>query len=571
MATAITFSERMKLAQLRLTQGSLGLYKLVTYNPLAGLRFVGGTTNELLIAPQDLSTADPTRANDLYQGYYSLRGYTVNCGGQSPFEVQGQPRVWHEALHEFGWLKHLRAAETSISRTQARTLVDDWIRLRGTMRDFTSNQELMTKRVIAWLCHSPLLLQECDLTFYRRFMRSLSKQVHQLRLAHKKTAPGMPRLYSAMALGYAAVCMGESEKTIRRGLKRLDFELAQQILPDGGHISRNPHAVITILSLLLPLRQAIISRDIVPSSILIGAIDRMMPMLRFFRMGDGSFAKFNGMGDTPIDLVNTILAYDDVKGTPILNAPHSGYQRLQAKNTVLIADTGSPPPQAVSGAMHAGCLAFELSDGANRMVVNCGITKSVHGPDSQSLHSIARSTAAHSTLSIDETSSCKFLPDQTFKHLTGIPVLSGPGKVTCERNQTADQSAFMAEHDGYVPRFNMRHRREIMMDSDGTKVSGRDTVVDTYGAPLSKGTPHDFQLRFHLHAQVAASASSSHTIDLELASGQRWLFTCKNHPVELSRTINISDLYGTKSAYQILLQGSLAGTSFLDWSFQRLS
>ena len=55
----------------------------------------------------------------------------------------------------------------------------------------------------------------------------------------------------------------------------------------------------------------------------------MMPMLRFFRHGDGNFALFNGMGPTRSDLVSTVLAYDDARGMPVANAPHSGYQRVR--------------------------------------------------------------------------------------------------------------------------------------------------------------------------------------------------------------------------------------------------
>ena len=89
---------------------------------------------------------------------------------------------------------------------------------------------------------------------------------------------------------------------------------------------------------LLPLKQAFTSRNIAPPPALLNAIDRMMPMLRFFRHGDGNFALFNGMGPTPTDVLTTILAYDDARGAPLSNAPHSGYQRLQARSSVVIVD-----------------------------------------------------------------------------------------------------------------------------------------------------------------------------------------------------------------------------------------
>ena len=82
----------------------------------------------------------------------------------------------------------------------------------------------------------------------------------------------------------------------------------------------------------------------------------MMPMLRFFRHGDGSFALFNGMSNAPSDLVATLLAYDDTHGVPMSNMPHTGFQRLDAGTTTVIIDTGPPPPPNVSQDAHAGCL-----------------------------------------------------------------------------------------------------------------------------------------------------------------------------------------------------------------------
>ena len=120
-------------------------------------------------------------------------------------------------------------------------------------------------------------------------------------------------------------------------------ELDRQILPDGGHVSRNPGALIELLLDLLPLRQAFAARNVAPPPALNNAIDRMMPMLRFFRHGDGSFAQFNGMGPTAPDLLATILAYDDARGAPLANAPHSGYQRVDAgRSAGDLMDTGAP-------------------------------------------------------------------------------------------------------------------------------------------------------------------------------------------------------------------------------------
>jgi uncharacterized heparinase superfamily protein len=120
---------------------------------------------------------------------------------------------------------------------------------------------------------------------------------------------------------------------LRSNVRRLIDELRTQILPDGGHISRNPGTLIELLADLLPLRQLFSARQLQPPQALNNAIDRVMPMLRFFRHGDGNFAQFNGMGPTPVDLLATVLAYDDARASPVSNAPHSGYQRIEAGQT----------------------------------------------------------------------------------------------------------------------------------------------------------------------------------------------------------------------------------------------
>src|SRR5207245_10086752 len=108
---------------------------------------------------------------------------------------------------------------------------------------------------------------------------------------------------------------------IRGTSRRLSDELQRQILPDGGHISRNPGALIELLIDLLPLRQTFAARNIAPPPALLNAIDRMMPMVPFFRHGDGSIVLFDGMSGTPSDLLAPLLAYDDTHRTPMASMP----------------------------------------------------------------------------------------------------------------------------------------------------------------------------------------------------------------------------------------------------------
>ena len=572
MNETTTYSDKIKLARLVGKRALSSFVRRVHSNPLTRWRLAGPTASELLIAPQDITTADATRANDIFTGYFSFGGHTVHCGDMSPFEMEDAPLVWQRKLHEFGWIKHLRVGETSVSRTQARLFVDDWIRLNNKIQPVSWDAECTAKRVIAWLCHSPLLLEECDHDFYHRFMRSLTRQVRFLRLTMSNIPAGMPRMIVAIALSYAAISMSGHNAFIRNSTKRLDGELKAQILPDGGHASRNPDAIIKILALLMPLRQAIIARDIVPSDILIGAIDRMMPALRFFRMGDGTLGHFNGMGDTPNDLVATLLVYDDAGGAPVLNASHSGYQRLFAGDVVVLMDTGVVPDHNLSNDIHAGCLSFELSAERERIVVNCGrFNDQVNSLDKAGVETIMRSTAAHSTLSVNEESSCRFITNERVKHFVGPSLLSGPTKVDVERTLDDGVINVSAEHDGYLRPFGLNHRRSINLSSDGIILSGQDVLSMSDGQNPDENDQNSFQIRFHLHPYVEAFLSSSRTVELSLKSGRRWLFTCLNVDINLDETVSFSDVFGVRPCRQIVIEGRANMTPKVDWSFQKLS
>ena len=175
-------------------------------------------------------------------------------------------------------------------------------------------------------------------------------QIRYLRSMAREMPDGKDRLRARIALAFAALSLPAPASALRSATRNLAEELDRQILPDGGHISRNPMAVLELLADLLPLRQTYANQAEAPPAALIGAIERMLPALRFFRHQDGSLARFNGMGATIQDRIAAILRHDDTAGAPLLHAPHSGYERLSMGGTTVIADTGPPPPLDVSGA-----------------------------------------------------------------------------------------------------------------------------------------------------------------------------------------------------------------------------
>jgi len=542
--------------------GWRGWWTRIAANPAYRWRIRVPIPERLLIAPQDLRTGDPTIATEIYGGIFSFAGKAVASEGHSPFEIGPPSREWAEALLGFSWLRHLRSAGLALSKKNARALIADWISQHGGSHPVSWEPEITARRVISWLTHSPLILQDADHAFYRSFLRSLSRQVRFLRRIYPVTEDGYPRLLVSVALTFAGLCIAGEQRLLQQSAKRMIHELRRQILADGGHISRNPGALIEILIDLLPLRQTFDARNVPPPAILSTAIERTIPMLRFFRMGDGAIAQFNGMGATPTDLLAAVLAYDDTRGAALFDAHQSGYQRLESGGSVVVADTGAAPPASVSYDAHAGCLSFEFSVKRNRIVVNCGVP----AQNRQGWSEAARATAAHSTVTWHDTSSCRF--KQTRQG--AVLVADGPQDVQVARAGREDAVIVRASHDGYTRTFGIVHQRSWRLSPDGDRLDGEDIFSAPSGRELPRGKDDDYVIRFHLHPSVKASrVNDGRTVLLILPGRESWLFTAPNMHVELEESVFLSASEGPRRTSQILIADNARTISRVVWTFAR--
>jgi uncharacterized heparinase superfamily protein len=564
--TRVSVAERAKLSALIGRRALRSLVGGLSTHPLLRWRFSSTKTDRLVIAPQDLRTADATRAAEIYAGRFAFAGKVVICDRRTPFEMTPPSEEWANILLSFAWLRHLRAADSAITRANARALIDDWINQQGSWHPVGWQPEILSRRVICWLSQSPFVLQDADARFYRRFIRSLSRQVRYLRRNLSECREGLPRLQALIALAFASLCLQGLSGQLRPTARRLIEELRGQVLPDGGHISRNPGALIELLIDLLPLRQLFSARNLQPPQAINNAIDRMMPMLRFFRHPDGNFVQFNGMGPTPVDLLATVLAYDDARGTPVSNAPHSGYQRIDAGATVLLMDTGRPPPVAVSQEAHAGCLSFEMSWKQHRLIVNCGLP----AMNKENWRQVARATAAHSTVTLNDRSSCRFLESRPARRLlAGTPIVAGPRNVKVERADTVEAANLFASHDGYAGDFGILHGRNIRISADGGTIEGEDSFLPANGDAIPARAADEYAVRFHLHPAVKANRlSEGRGVILLLPDKEVWTFATLGETVHVEESVYLAGSDGPRRAVQIVIYGRAREKPKLRWSFR---
>jgi uncharacterized heparinase superfamily protein len=557
------FSRKRRLLYLYLREGWRRFARRLSLGRMTALRFAGSTPDRLIVAPTDLRAVDPFAAEEILAGRYPLAGRVLDTEGDSPFEIDLPSHEFAIRLHSFGWLRHMRAIHDEAGHVRLRQIIDDWMGVHGrSIGGIPWEADVIAQRIIAWLSHSPVVLRNAEHGFYRRFLKNLAFQVRYLRHIAETVADGEARLRVRIALAMASVSMPVSDSVIRNAARRLDLELDRQILPDGGHFSRSPRAGLELLLDLLPLRQTYVNLGHDVPSRLISCIDRMYPALRFFRHQGGELALFNGATSVPAHELASVLRYDETAGEPFRSLPHALYERLSLGDSVVIMDTGRPLSVDLSRSAHAGCLSFEMSSGRNRFVINSGAPKFA----GERFRQMARLTAAHSTVTVDDTSSCRFSQSR----FLGAIMTEGVTRVEVERKDDPGRFEFVkASHDGYLGAFGLIHERDLAILNAGRLIRGRDRLARADGSDAGPENPAVAVARFHIHPAIGMRQHSASEIYLSAPDGEAWLFACRDGDVAIEEDIFFADPSGVRASSQITVTFALATQPEIQWTFTR--
>lgn len=545
----------------------LGLQRRLEASGAAALFSRTGAGDFPLFQPRDPWPGRVEIADALFQGHYAFAGTAVHAPRQSPWRLHPPSEAWAEALHGFTWLRHFAASGGEAARRQARALVESWLE-EGQRRAVAWRPQVMAHRLIAWTWHAPFVLgTSAPMELCRALARSAQNAARHLgRTA--RAAAGPAQITAAVGLVYAGLALPKGARRRRKGLGLLQRALTRQILADGGHISRSPSFQHSVLADLCALRRALEEAGEEVPDFLQQAIDGMAPMLRFYRHGDGGLALFNGAHEESDGMVDWTLALAEAPGTHVSHARESGFFRLAAGRSVLLCDAGAPPPAPHDRLAHAGCLSFELSSGRQRLIVNCGSGR-LRGPDWQ--HAM-RTTAAHSTLVVDDKSSCRFRHGAALR-LLGEGITRGPHVVEASQTRQDGRQWIEVGHDGYAAAFGLLHRRRLYLDENGTDLRGEDRLEPAPGGSTPVLAKVPFAIRFHLHPDVhAARDAVADAIVLSLPDGESWSFRARGGETALEDSIYLGMAEAVRPTQQIVVAhvaGALGAT--VNWALQRIA
>jgi uncharacterized heparinase superfamily protein len=526
----------------------------------------GPVPDGICFYPDDPRARRLDDADAFMRGRFRFSGQTLEVREGSIFGQPAPSKAFSAALHGFDWLRHLELAGGDLARQFALKVTQQWVKRYGRFVSLPWQPEIIAERFLNLFAHGQFFLTNPDSAWRSRLLVSLRDQARLLQRTIGEAPDGLPRLKSAAALALAGLCLSDA-RSAAVGLKRLAHEIERQILPDGGHVSRSPEALLEAFRVLGMVQQVLdnANREVQPA--LRGALDRMAPMLRFFRLGDGALAVFHGGGEADAPTISAVLEHDEAAGRPLGHAPHTGFQRLGVGRTLVLFDVGGAPPSTFSAAAHAGCLAFEMSAGTHRMIVNCGAGVADKPPWASAL----RSTPAHSSLTIDEASSATILNQGMLAALLGPLLTGGPTRIETRRSESPHGLVAEASHGGYVSRFGFVHQRSMTLSPRGLKLTGIDRLIPAgTEARRGKGRPLPFAIRFHVHPDVRLSlAQGGVSVILKLPNGEGWRFRCGG-VLAIEPSIYLGG-GSVRRAEQLVVSGELRGEAVeCAWLFEQV-
>ncbi|MGP1283402.1 MAG: heparinase II/III family protein [Parasphingopyxis sp.] len=552
---------------IRLDDGGLSLSErlatrfrhMVWRTPLHRLRLRGKFPLKLVAVPDDPIQGDRTRGASLLEGRALFHGQEIALADLD-FATLNVSAGLADYLQSFEWLRDLAAAGSREEIAPiAEKLMRNWLEAHGgKVAEAGWRPEMWGQRIFLWTSYAPLILSSNDLVYRSAVLNTLARGARHLDRAASKESPGLTQIRAWAGVIGAGLLVQGGEPRVARGEAGLERALSQALTADGGINCRSPVAQLALVETLGMLRAAYDSRRIEFPATFDSALSFAVPALLGVTLGDGGLSSWQGGPPIPGRRIAASVEATGHRALPLRKARDWGYQRMAAGDTVLVVDAAPPPSMRLETGGCASTLAFEMSHGAHRIVVNCGGAGGTALP--KNFADGLRTTAAHSTLTLADSNSTALNPDGSL----------GRGVVEVELNRRERNGIVRLEasHDGYVQRFGLVHKRQLGLSEDGDELRGEDVLLPG-GRHKSDGAA--FAIRFHLGAGVDVSPTADNMgALLRVEGGPAWHFRCRGTGLMIDDSVWVDEKSRLCETKQLVLAGEAApGGTTIGWLFRR--
>ncbi|MFN2099443.1 heparinase II/III family protein [Altererythrobacter sp. MF3-039] len=519
-------------------------------------------------------TGDRAAGMALRAGHFLVHGLKLQTG---QIEMSGTARSTppvERVVHGFTWLRDLASAGPREECARlAEGLLARWLDANpGTPKGPAAEVEHTALRVIAWLVHAPLLFSSGDGVLRGKALKHLVESANWLDRKANKTPDGFARVAAWCALTAAGLLLPDGKPRRLHGEAGLVRALGDFVFDDGGACSRSPIAQMDAIALLIDLEACYEAVGREPPAMLATMKELLVPPLLALRHSDGGLGSWQGAGAIAPERVASLIDASRVRARGLKDVGQWGYHRIKAGRTILQFDAAPPPrgPHSRSGC--ASTLAFELSCGDQRIIVNCGGGAWAGGAVPVRIEQGLRATAAHSTLTLDNANSTAVLINGALG--------KGVEEVEADRRDLAQgehgATRLEASHNGYAARYGLAHQRILMLREDGSELRGEDVLL-----PVKRKGQRGkigFAIRFHLAPGIEVRLSEdARGAGLALPDGSYWQFRLAGETAQQGGELQLEDSMWVdghgraRATKQLVIQGmtSRGGGNF-PWLLKKM-
>jgi uncharacterized heparinase superfamily protein len=518
---------------------------------------------KLSAVPRDHVPGDRNRGEALLAGRFSVGIESLSLVDLD-FEEVGGSGALGEQLEGFSWLRDLAAAASREKGARvAEAVVGRWLIAHGSRVDEAWAPQLWGERILYWTAYAPYILSSSDGGYRSALLNTLARGARHLEASADKAPAGLKRITAWCGVIAAGLLVQGGVPRVARGEAGLARALAAAQFDDGGLVSRSPFEQLLLVDRLGLLRACYFAaKQTIPDGIE-AAASAALAALHGITLGDGALSSWQGCNPGESSRLTALVEGCGLRARPLRNARGWGYQRMSALGTIVILDAAPPPPQKIAGQGSASTLALEISDGAQRLVVNCGGPGPLSTALPDELVEGLRTTAAHSTLVLSDTNSTNILPDGSLG--------KGVEDVAIERSEDNDASRLEASHDGYVRAFGMTHKRSLMLGNDGKELRGADQLISKARKKIREAAP--YAVRFHLAPGVepVITADGMGAI-LRSRGAPPWNFRCRGGSLTAEESLWIDGRGQPQRTSQLVVVGEISTLGGeIGWQFRRTS
>ncbi len=430
-------------------------------------------------------------------------------------------------LNNFYWFFSL---DLKSPKKISQKIISDWINKNYKYNSKHWEFDLTSKRIIAWLSNHSLTIDEGDKNYLNTFNSMVQKQTNHLISEINNSKKISDKMIGCAAIILVGLSYKDKNKYLSYGLVLLKKISISALDNHGFTKSRSIKQLIFYLKYFILIREWFKESKIEVPDLVNETI---------YYLGQGyAFIWQNTKNDI---LMNGNNISNNIEFDHYLkrfgykfkneNKEFGGYAILDNKKISIVMDIGQPPPSSFSSEYQSGSLSFEIISNGRKLISNCGY----YDGKNEKLIKLSKSTAAQSTLIIDDNSSCKFKKKkEDYLLKDSLKILKK--SIIFEKNYWKISSS----HDGYLKKYNLIHERDIEYYPEQSKFIGTDKILfKKYNSNIK------FDIRFHLEPSIKLMKTQDNKAILIELEDEGWKFTCDNFNINIDNGL----YFGIKNSY----------------------